>query len=342
MISFIVPAHNEEGYLGPTLAAIHRSARGAAGEAYEVIVVDDASTDRTAAVAREGGAEVIAVDHRQIAATRNRGAWAARGDRLFFVDADTVIHPEIVSAALGAMDHGAVGGGAPARLDGAVPLYARLLLFWYRFFTRIAGVCGGAFLFTTREAFDLVGGFDERLFGAEDAAFCAALKREGRFALLWDSVETSGRRVRSTSGLRILGLFVGMALMPRRTLARRESVQRIWYESDRESEEHTSWRMRASNAVALAIMIAVLTAPVWLLPLPPALAGGWTGVVQSGVRIVCYHAALLLLPGAYFLLRNAVRQKSLAERGKTLVMLAACLAAGLAALREVVRFWSGV
>src|SRR5262249_9444805 len=51
VLSFIVPAHNEEQLLGRTLAAIHAAAR-ASGESYEIIVADDASTDATSAIAR--------------------------------------------------------------------------------------------------------------------------------------------------------------------------------------------------------------------------------------------------------------------------------------------------
>jgi glycosyltransferase involved in cell wall biosynthesis len=47
MISFIVPAHNEQACLGRTLQAIQESAR-VEGQSYEIIVVDDASTDATA------------------------------------------------------------------------------------------------------------------------------------------------------------------------------------------------------------------------------------------------------------------------------------------------------
>ena len=92
MISFIVPAHNEQTCLGRTLQAIHESAR-AAGLPYEIIVADDASTDATAEVARQNNARVVSVNHRQIAATRNSGASAAQGGQLFFVDADTIINP---------------------------------------------------------------------------------------------------------------------------------------------------------------------------------------------------------------------------------------------------------
>jgi glycosyltransferase involved in cell wall biosynthesis len=86
MLSFIIPAYNEELLLGGTLRAI-RVAAGAIGEPFEVVVADDASTDRTADVARELGAHVVAVHHRQIGATRNAGARATRGEFLVFVDA---------------------------------------------------------------------------------------------------------------------------------------------------------------------------------------------------------------------------------------------------------------
>ena len=77
MISFIVPAHNEQASLGRTLEAIHQAAR-VVGQPYEIIVVDDASTDATPEIAAQNNARVVSVNHRQIAATRNSGARRAR------------------------------------------------------------------------------------------------------------------------------------------------------------------------------------------------------------------------------------------------------------------------
>ena len=57
MILFIVPAHNEELFLPKTLGAIHSTAQ-ALNFPYEIVVVDDASTDRTTSIARELGAPV--------------------------------------------------------------------------------------------------------------------------------------------------------------------------------------------------------------------------------------------------------------------------------------------
>src|SRR5450759_1941685 len=118
MISFIIPAHDEERLTGRTLSALHTAA-SALDEPYEVIVVDDASTDATAAVAARHGARLVTVPHLQIASARNAGARHAHGDLLVFVDADTDVSEAVPGAAVRAIRSGAVGGGARARFDGS-------------------------------------------------------------------------------------------------------------------------------------------------------------------------------------------------------------------------------
>src|SRR5262245_4396476 len=122
MLSFIIPAHNEQLYVGAAIGAIHDATRGLT-QSYEIIVVDDASSDDTAASAAAGGARVVSVDERQIAAARNAGARAAIGDIFLFVDADTRINAAVVTAALAALGDGAVGGGSRFRFDGRIPFY---------------------------------------------------------------------------------------------------------------------------------------------------------------------------------------------------------------------------
>lgn len=101
-ISFIIPAYNEERLLGHTLRAIQHATR-ALDDQGEILVVEHASTDRTAAIAHEHGARVVAVKCRQIAATRNAGAREATGEMLVFVDADTIVTEVTVRAAIAAM-----------------------------------------------------------------------------------------------------------------------------------------------------------------------------------------------------------------------------------------------
>src|SRR5437764_4908859 len=90
MISFIVPAYNEETELPSTLAAI-RAAISALSQPFEIIVVDDASTDATPEIAEQAGARVVPIHRRQIAAARNAGARAAQGEYVFFLSVDTTV-----------------------------------------------------------------------------------------------------------------------------------------------------------------------------------------------------------------------------------------------------------
>jgi glycosyltransferase involved in cell wall biosynthesis len=66
MLSFIVPAHDEEASIVATVRAI-RAAATSAQAPFEIIVVDDASSDRTAALATAEGAQVLRIERRQIA-----------------------------------------------------------------------------------------------------------------------------------------------------------------------------------------------------------------------------------------------------------------------------------
>ena len=99
----------------------HSQRDGIFGEPHEIIVVDDASSDATALIARQQGAQVIRVEHRQIAATRNAGARQAHGDILFFVDADTLVNAPAIQSALRSVRAGAVGGGCVPRFEGRLP-----------------------------------------------------------------------------------------------------------------------------------------------------------------------------------------------------------------------------
>src|SRR6266576_2662723 len=163
MISFIVPAYNEEHELSGTLAAIHDAASGASGP-YEIIVVDDASTDATPEIAAQTGARVIRINRRQIAAARNSGGRTAQGDYLFFIDADTRINRAHVTGAIAAMEAGYVGGSARVNMDGLSLVGRRRMLIVFSWFWFGLYFWGVPFFFTTRHNFDIVGGFDEQYF----------------------------------------------------------------------------------------------------------------------------------------------------------------------------------
>lgn len=225
MISFIIPAHNEEALIGRTLAALHESARPL-GEPYEVVVANDTSTDRTGAIALEHGARVVVVNRRQIAATRNAGARAAAGELFIFVDADTVVTERVLRAAVRALRRGAVGGGCSVRLDGPLPPYAAVLQRVLPAIIHALRMAPGCFLFCTRRAYLAAGGFNEAMDWGEEVAFGGRLKRRGRFVMLRESVITSGRKLRAHTALQLLRVAARLALGG--PLQRRKGLE-YWY-----------------------------------------------------------------------------------------------------------------
>jgi glycosyltransferase involved in cell wall biosynthesis len=227
MISFVVPAHNEEQFLERTLQAVNTAAREL-GEPYEVVVVDDSSTDRTAAIAQSLGATVVPVQFRQIGRTRNAGAHAAQGNLLVFVDADTVVPSATLHASYDAWVAGAVGGGARVRFEGRLAPWAVLGQRLLDVYMRVGHIAGGCYIFCTRAAFDAVGGFSEQLFAMEEIAFSRALQRQGRMVILREGVITSGRKFGAGSGWRVLRLALQLS---RHGPAMLESRRRLslWY-----------------------------------------------------------------------------------------------------------------
>ena len=229
MISFVIPAYNEEQYLGRTLEQLIESAE-AVGEPYEIIVVADGCTDGTADVARQHGTRLLEVELRHIAAVRNAGAGVATGDLFIFVDADTLVPQETLAATVRAITDGAAAGGARPVLDPPMPWWSvvplRVLVCLY---FRTWRFTLGGYLFATRTAFEALGGFDEQYFATEDAAFCRTIRRHGRFVVLREPMITSGRKMEEMSTWEGITTSMRLELRGRKGLRQREGLE-IWYE----------------------------------------------------------------------------------------------------------------
>src|SRR5256884_4138853 len=109
-ISVIVPAFNEEKFIARSLRKIKAAsdALSALGWESEIIVCDNNSTDRTAEKARAAGATVVFEPVNQISRARNKGAAAAGGDWLVFVDADSYPSRELFADLAAAIQSGYV------------------------------------------------------------------------------------------------------------------------------------------------------------------------------------------------------------------------------------------
>ena len=231
-LSFIIPAHNEEHELPASLRAL-RNAAETSGATFEFIVVDDASTDATAAIGLQFGARLIAVERRQIAAVRNAGARVARGEILFFVDADTRISSGHVRAGLAALAEGCVGGGARVALDLRPSFWGRICVATFCTVYFGLGFAAGAFIFCRRQAFEEVSGFDEQYFAGEEVYLTLALRKLGCFRILREPVVTSARKMRMHSPRSLFMKSISVLLRGKRGLRDRKNLD-LWYDGKRE------------------------------------------------------------------------------------------------------------
>src|SRR5581483_6264999 len=187
--SVVIPAHNAAGTLHRCLTALREE--GVPGRRAELIVVDDGSSDDTAAIACSYGARVLASGGRGPAAARNLGARAARGAVLVFLDADTAPKRGWLSEMLAPLDDPCVVG-VKGRYDtdqhGLVARFSQLE--FEEKYARLERAAQVDFVDTgtaafRRGAFLDVGGFDESFpaSSAEDVELAFRLAARGaRFA----------------------------------------------------------------------------------------------------------------------------------------------------------------
>ncbi len=231
-VSFVVPAWNESLVIADCVRSI-RSAAAASARNYEVVVVDDSSDDGTGEAARDAGAQVVRVQKRQIAAVRNAGAAATTAPWLVFVDADTTVSADLIRAAYAALDAGAVGGGARVTLDRMPSSWmVRATTALFMFVWERLDMAAGCFVFCRRDAFERVGGFDERYFATEETWFSEAMKAQGRFVVLKQSATTSARKLRQDSALRLIWTNLRILAGGSRQWQRREGLE-FWYDGRR-------------------------------------------------------------------------------------------------------------
>ncbi len=197
MIGVVIPAHDEMALLGDCLAAVNRAARDPRleGEPVDVVVVLDACTDRTAAIAVRHGAQIVSLDALCVGAARALGASFAldSGARwLAFTDADTIVPLDWLAAQLEA---GADATCGPVGVeDWSAHPYGVRERFLQRDGASREPRIHGANLGVCAKAYLRVAGFQPLIRG-EDTALVAALIAHGE-RVAWDAsprVTTSAR-----------------------------------------------------------------------------------------------------------------------------------------------------
>jgi glycosyltransferase involved in cell wall biosynthesis len=238
-ISIVVPAFNEERLLGQSLEQIKLAARAfeQRGWETEMIVCDNNSTDKTAQIARDAGAIVVFEPINQIARARNRGAAAATGDWLVFVDADSQPSTELFSDVADQIVSGkCVAGGATVKMDSQ-RLTARMAVLLWIVLSRTFKLLAGSFIFCEAEAFRKIGGFNEKMFAAEELDLSVRLKKYAKetgqrlVILSRHPLLTSARKLHLYSLREHFRLLFRVAFN-RRVLTDRESCH-LWYDGRR-------------------------------------------------------------------------------------------------------------
>lgn len=232
-VSVIIPAFNEEKYLGATLEAV-RAALSSIHQS-EIIVVDNDSIDRTRSIAVDFGVRVVAEHEHNISKVRNTGADHAAGDLLVFIDADTLVQPGLFEKIIDAMrDDRCPGGSVRVQYSDATRIWVRYYLLVWQFFGRVLKMRQGAAQFCRRNAFRELGGYDTTIFIGEDIEFQWRLaklaRRNGGFTSFIDEprVHTSARRYEK------MGLFKTLIFTHPITILlawRIRGVWKDWYEN---------------------------------------------------------------------------------------------------------------
>jgi len=177
--SIVIPAHNEEKYIGHCLESIKEAAEPFQGQV-EVIVVLNRCTDATEQIARSYNCITVDNDSKNLSQIRNVGARKARGEIIITIDADSRMTANMLTEIDRHLQTGTyIGGGVNGRFEriSLGIIFSTMMLIVPMLF-KYGAISVGIF-WCYKKDFDAIGGFNENMLMAEDADFALRLKRWG-------------------------------------------------------------------------------------------------------------------------------------------------------------------
>jgi glycosyltransferase involved in cell wall biosynthesis len=241
-ISIVIPAYNEEKFLPDTLKSVHEAQAHFIRNFIptpptEIIVVNNASTDKTASVAKQLGARVVDHEVRNISSVRNAGIRTAQYSIVVMIDADSFLQDNALTEVYKLMKKGqTVGGGFNVKLISTKRSLRIAAAFFQVLIRAIAGISGAMFFFD-RDSALAIGGFREDRLVAEDSTFSMGLRAYGkangkkRFAYL--SHVKVGTLDRKDSDVLTVFRWVSQALQA--FLGHKQTIEELsyWYKPKR-------------------------------------------------------------------------------------------------------------
>lgn len=182
--SVIIPAHNEEKYIGKCLRAIISASKYVKPDGVEIIVVANRCTDKTCAIAKHYGARVLINDDKCIAAIRNTGVKAAKGEIVVTIDADSLMTKHSLVEIRERLESGKyIGGGTNPKFErmsvGIAFSSLYVVINLLPVMLKNGGYLSGAMFWFYKRDFEAINGFDENLISLEDMDFAVRLKKAG-------------------------------------------------------------------------------------------------------------------------------------------------------------------
>lgn len=227
-ISIIIPAYNEESFIGDTLKSVFSS--DFIGT-YEVIVVCNGCTDKTAEIAGKTDAKVFNAPTKGAPEAANFGAKQAEGKTLAFLDADSVISKNLLEEVSKAVNKNYIGGRTVVRWQGESLVAKIFSLVSYVHVHKWGGFC-----FVNKNIFDEVGGYKTGAKYGFDFDLAKRVSHRRKVALLHKSyIITSDRRFAKEGWWKHMWLAIKRNLIDDKIFGKGvKSEKDITYEDHRE------------------------------------------------------------------------------------------------------------
>jgi cellulose synthase/poly-beta-1,6-N-acetylglucosamine synthase-like glycosyltransferase len=201
LISVVVPAYNEEKWIGRCLAALKKQTFPKSD--YEIIVVDNNSTDQTAQIAEKAGVKVIFEKKQGNVFALRKGCSQARGEIIAMTDADTLVPRDWLKKIYQAYQESpqvvCVGGRAVFRPRNWLSIINEPV--W-----NLGGLifknCPGFNLSIKKDIYQKIGGFRKEVNFDGDFDLCLRVRKKGKIVFLWDNpVISSSRHFQGIEGV---------------------------------------------------------------------------------------------------------------------------------------------